>query len=133
MGSSKQTFGHDVLMRWIKVLDIGYGTVIYFFLAIVCAKTSDKIFGNFDEERESQKSFARVTLELIALLWLYALLIYVFRNIVPLIPFPLDGYKGFEHSRVKEISNPDLIFVLVFLTYSETLKNKIMSFYKRLN
>ena len=127
----KQTFSEDVLMRSIKILDIGYLTVIYVILAIICAKLVDVVFGKFDEKTEKEKSLVRLSLEMVVSLWCYGVLIYTIRNIVPLIPFPLNGYRGFDHLRVKEVTNPT-VFTFVFLIYSNLLRNKILDYYKRL-
>ena len=126
-----QTLGHDLLMRSIKMVDIGYLIVIYVFLAIICSKITDFIFGKFQEEEEKKKSFLTLSIELIFSLWLYGILIYFIRNLVPLIPFPLDGFQGFEHHRVKEVGNAT-VFTFIFLLYSNLLRNKILYYYKRL-
>ena len=126
-----QSLGQDILMRSIKMLDIGYLTVIYVFFAIICAKITDMLYGEFDEKKEEQKSLVVLFIELIISLWLYGVLIYVIRNIVPLIPFPLNGFQGFDHLRVKEVYNAS-IFTFVFLLYCNILMYKIKYFYERL-
>jgi len=127
----KQTLENDILMRSIKILDIGYLTIVYVILAIICAKITDAVFGEFDEEQQNKRSMAVLSLEMILSLWIYGVLIYAIRNIVPLIPFPLNGVQGFDHMRVKEVTNPT-IFTIVFLTYCAHLKSKISYYYKRL-
>ena len=56
---------------------------------------------------------------------------YVSRNIVPLIPFPLDGYQGFVHSKVKELGVP-IIFSFVYMLFGEHIKSKITYFYNNI-
>ena len=126
-----QSLGQDILMRSIKMLDIGYLTIIYVFIAIICAKITDMLYGEFDEKKEEQKSLVVLFIELIVSLWFYGVLIYVIRNIVPLIPFPLNGFQGFDHFKVKEVYNPT-IFTFVFLLYCNILMHKIKYFYERL-
>ena len=126
-----QSLGQDILMRSIKIFDIGYLTVIYVFLAILCAKITDILYGEFDEKKEEQKSLVVLFIEMIVSLWLYGVLIYVVRNIVPLIPFPLNGFQGFDHLKVKEVYNP-IIFTFVFLMYCNIFMHKIKYFYNRL-
>ena len=53
---------------------------------------------------------------------------YIARNIVGIIPFPLDGYQGFEHSKVKEVNVP-IIFSFVYMLFGEHIKSKIIYFY----
>jgi hypothetical protein len=120
---------HDHLMRSIKIVDIGYITVLYIAVAILCAKAVDHVFGNFDEEKEKQKGAARLTLELVGSVWAYGVLAYVVRNVVELIPFPLDGYRGYDHLRVIELRS-GMVFSFTFLLFSNMLKNKISFYYK---
>jgi hypothetical protein len=129
MAKGKQTLGNNILMRSIKIVDIGYITVLYIAIAIVCAKLVDKIFGEFDENIEKEKTKLRLSLEMIGAVWAYGVLIYVVRNVVELIPFPLDQYHGFEHQRVKELKSAT-VFTFTFLMFSNILKNKVLYFYK---
>jgi len=131
MSKGKQTFSNDVLMRSIKILDIGYITVIYIAIAIVCAKLVDKIFGEFDEKKEKKKTKLRLSLEMIGAVWAYGVLIYVVRNVVELVPFPLDQFHGFEHQRVKELKSAT-VFTFTFLMFSNILKNKVLYYYKNM-
>jgi hypothetical protein len=127
----KQTLQQDVLMRSIKMVDIGFLNFIYVGLAVLCAKIVDRVIGKFDETVENKKSFTRVSLEMFVALWLYGVLIYAVRNVVPLIPFPLHGFHGFDHFRVKELGVPT-VFSFTFLIFSDYLRNKLLYYYKRL-
>jgi len=124
----KQTFENDVLMRSIKILDIGYITVIYVVFSIVIASFVDNIIGKFDEKKESKKPIWRILIEMILAIWFYGVLIYIVRNLVELIPFPLNGYEGFEHKRVKELGNAT-VFTFTFLIFCDYFKSKISFFY----
>jgi hypothetical protein len=112
-------------------MDIGYLTVIYFMSGLGSAMLYDLILGDFDEERASNKSIVRLLAELTLHLWTMGVLIYVARNLVELIPFPLDGVAGFQHARVKELTNAS-IFSIVILMFSEHLKAKAKHVYQRL-
>ena len=59
----------ETIIRTLKVLDIGYITVIYFILGIALAKLFDKLYGVFDKKEEAAKSFAQQSLELIGIMW----------------------------------------------------------------
>jgi hypothetical protein len=63
------------------------------------------------------------------MLWLNGILIYVVRNLVPLIPFPLDTYYGFKHSLVKELSTA-AIFVYFLMFFQQHLLDKARNYYK---
>jgi hypothetical protein len=115
-------------MRGIKLLDIGYINVLYVVMALVFAKLTDYIMGQFNSNDELKKSKSRLTLEFILALWIYGISIYVARNLVGLIPFPLDGYQGFEHRRVKELGSATA-FTFTYVLFSDYIKNKLLFYY----
>jgi hypothetical protein len=124
----KQTVEHDLLMRGIKLLDIGYINVLYVFVALVFAKITDHMMGKFDSAEEIKKNKLRLTLEFIVALWTYGIAIYVARNFVGMIPFPLNGYQGFEHRLVKELGTATA-FTFTFVLFSDYIKNKLLFYY----
>lgn len=122
---------NEVLIRGIKMIDIGFITAIYLTIGIVFAKLCDKTLGPFDEEKESAKPLWKILVELVLYLWFIGIIIYIVRNIVPLIPFPLDGMYGFEHSRVKELMNAT-VFSITFIYFQEYYQKKIKYLFTRL-
>jgi len=127
----KQTFEHDLLMRSIKILDIGYISIIYIALALSISKVADNILGEFNEEKEEEKTFLQRSIELCISFWMFGVLIYIVRNIVERIPFPLNGYQGFDHLRVKEVGSAG-VFSLAFLMFNSFLKTKVAYYYKQI-
>ena len=53
--------------------------------------------------------------------WFLGIIIYV-RNIVHLIPFPMNGLYGFQHKKVKELSG-DTTFAVAFVYFQKKLQN----------
>jgi len=126
-----QSLSNDILMRSIKILDIGYITVLYVAISIILAFLTDKIMGEFDEKKEAKKSKIVLTVEVIITVWIYGVLIYIVRNIISLVPFPLDGYKGFEHRRVKELHSA-MVFTFTYILFSKYMKSKLSFYYEYL-
>ena len=129
MSNKSQSLSNDMLMRSIKIFDIGYITVLYISLSLVCSMTLDKVMGEFDEKIEAKKPLWRLTLEFILTVWLYGVLIYIVRNLIELVPFPLDGYQGFSHKKVKELDSA-MVFTFTFVLFSKYLKSKLDFYYK---
>lgn len=129
MSNKSQTLSEDILMRSIKIVDIGYITILYVTLSLVCAMALDKVMGDFDEKIETKKPLWRLTLEFILIIWLYGVLIYVVRNLIEFVPFPLDGYHGFSHKKVKELGSA-MVFTFTFVLFSKHLKAKLDFYYK---
>jgi hypothetical protein len=130
MVKTHQTLGNDILMRSIKILDIGYINVLYVGLAIISAILTDKIMGKFDPEAEDKKSMLVLSLEFAVTVWAYGVIIYVARNLIELVPFPLDGYQGFKHSLVKELGGAS-VYSFTYFTFSDYMQKKIVHYYKK--
>ena len=126
-----QTLGENILMRSIKIVDIGYISVLYIAFSLLFASLTDKIMGTFDHVAEKKKSTMQLTLELILTVWVYGVLVYIVRNLVELVPFPLNGYHGFEHKRVKELGSAT-VFTFTYVLFSSYIKNKIMFYYNHI-
>ena len=127
----KKDIKKEIVIRIIKIIDIGYVTLVYFILGLIFAKTGDKIFGKFNEKKENTKPIIKITFEIILYLWVIGVIMYTVRNIVPLVPFPLDGIYGFDHLRVKEVTS-GAVFILAFISYFEYYQKKIKNFYNRI-
>ena len=126
---TQQSLSNDILMRSIKIVDIGYISILYIIVSLICAIITDKVMGEFDEKVEAKKPMWQLTLEFILTVWLYGVLIYVVRNLIELVPFPLDNYHGFSHKKVKELSSA-MVFSFTFLLFSKYLKAKLDFYYK---
>lgn len=125
-----QTWQDDVLMRSIKMLDIGYIFLIYFTLAVGLSMFVDKMLGKFNPDAYKTVPNWQIMFELFLAFWMYGIACYIIRNLVELIPFPLDGYHGFQHKKVKELSSA-WVFGFVFLTCSSNMSDRLKYFYNR--
>ena len=114
--------------RLIKMLDIGYVTLIYFLLAIVIAVLMDKLYGVYNEKDESKKSTLRKTFDLVGMIWINGLIIYIARNLVPLIPSPFNNINGFKHSNLKELKSA-YVFDFVLIYTQKNLVKRMEVFY----
>ena len=122
---------NEVLLRSVKILDIGFITLIYFILGILFAKIYDNLYGRFDDKKEKEKTFFVRTLELVGMIWACGVTIYIVKNIVELIPSPFNGFVGFDHLLMKELKNAT-VFTFIFLFSQVHLKNKISLYYNNL-
>uniref|UniRef100_A0A6C0IJU7 Uncharacterized protein n=1 Tax=viral metagenome TaxID=1070528 RepID=A0A6C0IJU7_9ZZZZ len=101
--------------RLIKILDIGYVTIIYFLLAIIIAVLLNKIYGEYNEKDEKKKSTFRKSLDVVGMIWINGIIMYIVRNLVPLIPSPFNNIYGFKHARLKELESAYVFdFVLIY-------------------
>jgi hypothetical protein len=120
----------ELAIRGLKMADLGYIGAGHFMAGFFLSRTMDNLLGTFDKEAEKKKSTLRVTLEVILLLWVNAVVLYVAKNLMELVPSPLDGIAGFQHARVKEVrSAPLLAFALLY--YQTDLQDKLKGMYNR--
>jgi hypothetical protein len=134
---NNENLGQEIKIRMIKMIDISYISIINFIFAIIGAKLFDigyqKMIGEFNIEREKIKSQGRLFLEICIHFSLIGIFIYIARNAIQEIPFPLNGIFKFEHNKVKEISAPiNTVMAFVFLYFQDVLRNKVSLFYSRL-
>jgi len=121
----------EIAIRTIKIIDIGFITSIYLVCGIVLARLCDIYLGEFDAEAENKKPRWITIVELILYFWFLGIIIYIVRNIVTLIPFPMNGIYGFQHEKVKELSG-DTTFVVTFVYFQNYYQKKLQNIFSRL-
>ncbi len=111
----------------VKLTDIGLTTTYFFVIGLVFAKLFDIAYGKFKEEDYKKISKPILLLDILFHLFLIGVTAYILRNIVGLIPFPLDGVAGFQHERLKELSG-GTVLAMVLLFFQRNLRDKITYF-----
>jgi len=79
----------------------------------------------FSAAEADKKTTRRLMGECIADIWLSGSIVYLTRNVVERVPFPLDGVAGFVHGKVKELTNA-VVFTFVFMYYQKNLRDKLI-------
>ena len=107
----------------VKIVDIAYVTILYFVTGYMLSQIIDEkfksIFKNYKTDSNRYLLF-QIVLQ-IAVLGIFS---YIFRNIIELIPYPLNGVGGYDHLLLKELRGPGLLtFFLILFSYN--LQNKI--------
>jgi len=131
---NNRIFKKELIVRNIKILNIGWATVAYFFISIFILFILDKLFDEFDEEEYKKKQDYEIIIEFILYVWLIGVLIYIIRNLFSLVPFPFDGYMGYDHNKVKEVTSATMfsIFIVTFNKrmqgYYNTIKERFFGF-----
>jgi hypothetical protein len=119
----------EVVLRSFKLLDIGYMAVMYFSLGLVLAKMMDYFYGKINVMTENAKSPSRKLTEVLGMIWLNGIVIYFMSNIASLVPFPLSGIYGYDHSKVRDFAN-STVFIWSFLYYQTHFQAKVKSLYR---
>ena len=114
----------------VKLLDIGLVTIYFFVLGLAAAKAFDAVMGEFKEENFDEVPIWKLFFQIIAQLFALGIIAYVLRNVVKLIPFPLNGVAGFQHDRLKELDGGE-VMALVLILFQRNLIDKVLYFVKR--
>lgn len=115
----------------VKLLDIGFVTCIYFATGVWLALIIDQSLGRFDEKFEEKKHIARLLGEVLLHVYFIGIMVYLVRNFAQIIPSPFDGMFGFEHARLKELSNAT-VFTTIFVLFQRYLRQKVYHIHSRL-
>lgn len=113
----------EAIIRSIKMLDIGILTTIYFILGYFISWGVNKIYYDFNPNEHRNKIV--IFLEICMQIFVIGVLIYIIRNIVQFIPFPLEGFYGYQHSRVKELSSGGIAISFGVFYAQENIKQKL--------
>lgn len=111
----------------VKLLDIGYVTFLFFVFGLIFAKGFDLIYGKFDKEKYKKVPKWKLLLEILLHIFAIGVVAYILRNVVELIPFPLDGVAGFRHSLLKELEGGHILTVVLIL-FQKNLEEKVKYF-----
>lgn len=117
-------------LNGVRLLDIGYITMLYFLLGFLFAKITDNVLGEFDPNAANAKSRYTLLLEVFIHLWVYGITVYAVRNVVQYTPSPFHRVCCLDHTTVKELQST-AIFTLVYLTFNIHLREKLTYMYGR--
>jgi hypothetical protein len=118
---------NELIIKLIKVLDIFFASFVYICAAFLVSLILDKyFFPKFNEEKEKKKKFIISVFEVCFIVGLIGVISYVIRNLIQMIPFPLDGLYGFKHLMVGEVRSGALFSAYVILLNSYLQKKLIV-------
>ena len=87
----------------VKLLAIAYASLFHVAISLFCSRVIDKLMPDIELDPETHLEHRGRTLAIIAMnIIILTVVAYAIRNVGELIPFPLDGYNGYNHSMLKE-------------------------------
>jgi hypothetical protein len=143
-GKFENNWVHTISIRSVKMIDIAYLFGSSSIIGYIVARILSNMFV-FNENNYKDKE-GKVTLKykfklgfhIIGEMAIIGICIYISRQIIQLLPFPLDGWKGFgtpegflgyKHKKLREWENPYPIAFFIIL-FQDHLKAKIAYFTK---
>ena len=123
----------EVRFRLIKIMDMGYMVILYFILGIVLSKLTDLALTTHETKDEiKKKTTLRLIIEIIITIWTNMIVFYIARNVMQLVPSPFDGLYGYDHSRLKEVTNTAVLGV-TYLYFQSGLRDNLNELNVRLS
>ena len=117
------------LFYFTKILDISLIGMYYITLGVLCSIIINKIFSYKNNKKKDDVLKKKKTILIIFEILLQAATImvaaYLSRKVVKNIPYPLHGFNGYDHYRLKEINGGVLIAFSLIVLLSD-FKNKII-------
>ena len=121
--------GHSVTdeltIRGIKLIDICYISSIYLALGAISSIYIDRKLGKFDKIEADKKTKNRLYSEVLLHFSFIGILMYIVRNFVEWIPFPLNGIRGYDHLKLRELSSAG-VFGVIFFLFQNNLRDKLI-------
>ena len=130
IGQNK-TLLSEIQTRSIKIIDIAYIATIYLTLGASLSILIDRKLGKFDSKEADEKPVSRLYGEILLHFISIGVLMYIVRNVVEWVPFPLNGVYGYDHMRLNELRNAGLFGVIFFL-FQNNLREKLVYLSKRI-
>jgi len=133
MSHKKSEASYTPAFVTVKLIDIGITYTYFFVLGLIMAKAFDYVYIDIlHENKTNWKTYpiSIFTLNLIFHFFLIGVAVYFIRNFVQLIPYPLEGVAGYQHSRLKELGGGAILTFMIFL-FQENLSDKVQIYAKR--
>ena len=110
------------------MLDIGIITILFFITGYLSSYGVNKIYTDFDPANTYNKGV--LFLEILSQLFLIGINIYIIRNLIQIIPFPLDGIYGYKHNKVIELTTGGVALGFGVFFAQDSLKAKLSYIFK---
>ena len=122
-----------LILRLIKIFDIGLLGVYYFIGAIIFITFFNGFFKrlyNTKEKPIKETSTIILFFQTCFQTAVIAMIAFFVRHFVRNIPFPLQGVKGYDHFRTKEI-NGGIVIAFAMITVFSDFKNRAVELASR--
>ena len=133
----KNELDDKVEVVFLKIFAIFYVSILYVIFGVYITTMLDEygfvdMLVNNDHQNTTKDSVFKLVVETAIVVGIIAVFAFIGRNLIQLIPFPLDGFMGFKYDDVKEVVAGNILLVFMF-TFSSVLFNRIELLREKLN
>jgi hypothetical protein len=114
----------NAMFRIVKILGIGYITMIFFIFAFIFGFFLDRFFVNFYGDDYKNTRVIVLIFEILNHIIVLGILAYFVRVAVRTIPFPLDGLYGYQHIKLREMDGG--VFYAILIMFQYHMQDKII-------
>ena len=121
---------NEIAFRLVKMINIAIVGNYFFFSGVIMSILINAIMPSFDEKDKKKKKTIVLFGEIVLNIALIMIIAYILRNVIELIPSPLEGVAGYEQSRLKELSG-GVVLAFSILVLQPNLKNRLLELVSR--
>ena len=114
----------EIIIRSIKIFAIAYFLTLSFIVCFSLGKYIDNFFEYLYGTNYESKNINILYIEALSQIIFLAIVSYMLRNIIQMIPFPFEGIYGFQYMKVREVTVPSTITLFLFI-FQYKYQNKL--------
>ena len=113
----------EIIIRLIKCIDISLIGIYYLFFGIILSLIINFVIGSSSNIKNKKKLKKKLYLlkRIVIRTSLIMISIYFIRQIIKRIPFPLEGFYGYDSKRVKELQGGVIVSFSILSLQSDYL------------
>ena len=108
------------MLAVMRTLGVAWVGVLCFMLAFFASMFLDKLTPPLDRTKSRVRVFAEVCVQF----GIIGSIVFMARHVIKNIPFPAEGWYGYEHSNLGELRSLPL-FVFIFMFFQKRTQEKM--------
>lgn len=129
------TTGYTSQFLVAKTTDLALSSFYFFFFALGASILLNFLSQFYEaytmKDVSAEKSLVRLMFEIVANIFFIVFSLWIIRNVVERMPFPLDGYGGYSHEKLS-LSTTILLSSVTMLFFQTALMDKIRELNERI-
>lgn len=137
MNPNNNLFGEDIQTTILIIVAIVYVSIIYILFGLAITYQLDKyvfyyVGNEFTIEYVEQTPLYILVSNMTITFCVISIIVYLVRNVVQIIPFPLNKYASFDYHEIREVYTGSLL-IIIMIAFSQTLEKQYADIKYKLN